>query len=40
MQWHDQLSLFWAVPTLLLWIVALGAVVRAVARPGLHARGR
>jgi hypothetical protein len=32
MQWHDQLSLYWAAPTLLLWILALAAVVHAVVR--------
>lgn len=32
MQWHEELSLYWAVPMLLLWILALRAVVHVVRR--------
>ena len=36
MQWHDTLSWYWMAPTLLLWILALGAVVHAAVHPGHH----
>lgn len=40
MQWHDTLSWYWAAPALLLWILALGAVVHAAVRLGRHGATR
>ncbi len=36
MQWHDSWSWYWLAPTLLLWVLVLGAVVYEAVRLGWH----